>query len=87
MKKTTIKYIVDILLLISFLVCFITGLIKWPGLINLIGVKAWRVLHFHGISNIHDFSGLIMGLLVIVHIVLNWKFLVAMTKKTFFRRK
>jgi len=72
MDKLKLNYWVDVGLAISLFVCFITGLIKWPGLIKIIGTSAYKILYFSNISLLHDWSGLIMGLLVLVHLVLNW---------------
>jgi len=83
MNRTKLNYWVDIGLALSFFTCFITGLIKWPGLIKWIGVSAYRTLYFRNISTIHDFGGLIMGLLVLVHLGLHWRWIVVMTKKMF----
>ena len=68
MNNLKLNYWVDVGLAISFIVCFITGLIKWPGLIKIIGVSAYKTLSFSNISMLHDWSGLIMGLLVLVHL-------------------
>ena len=86
-KTILINYWIDIGLAISFFICFITGLIKWPGLINIIGPDAYMFLHIKSISIIHDLSGLIMGILVIIHLVLHWKWIVSVTKKIFSRNK
>ena len=86
MNKTKLNYWVDVGLALSFFVCFFTGLIKWPGLIKIIGTSAYKILHTKNISLLHDWSGLIMGLLVVIHLILHWKWIVAVTK-TIFRRK
>jgi len=83
MNRTRLNYWIDIGLAISFFTCFITGLIKWPGLIKLIGTSAYRTLHVRNISLLHDWSGLIMGLLVIIHLALHWKWIVVVTKSMF----
>jgi Domain of unknown function (DUF4405) len=85
MDKTILNYWIDIGLAISFFVCFITGLIKWPGLVKMIGVSAYRTLSFGNISMLHDWSGLIMGLFVLVHLVLHWSWIVAVSKRVFGR--
>jgi len=87
LNRTKLNYWIDVGLAISFFICFITGLIKWPGLIKLIGTSAYRTLHFRNISIIHDWSGLIMGLLVIIHLVLHWKWIVAVTKNIIIKSK
>jgi hypothetical protein len=59
---------------------------KWPGLIKIIGVDAYKSLRIHNATFIHDWSGLIMGLLVIIHLILHGKWLVVVTK-SFFKKK
>ena len=83
MNNLKLNYWIDVGLAISFFTCFITGLIKWPGLIKVIGVSAYKTLSFSKISQVHDMSGLIIGLLVIVHLALHWKWIVAVTKNIF----
>ena len=85
MNNLKLNYWVDIGLAISFFVCFITGLIKWPGIIKIIGTSAYKILYFRNISPIHDWSGLIMGLLVLVHLALHWNWIVIVTKNIFKR--
>ena len=83
MNRTKLNYWIDVGLALSFFTCFITGLIKWPGLVRIIGAPAYRTLHVKNISLLHDWSGLIMGLLVIIHLVLHWKWIVVVTKSIF----
>ncbi len=83
MNKLKLNYWIDVGLAISFFICFITGLIKWPGLIKIVGVSAYRTLSFSNISILHDWSGLIMGLLVLIHLALHWGWIVAVTKSIF----
>ncbi len=83
MNRTKLNYWIDIGLAISFFTCFITGLVKWPGLVKVIGVPAYKTLYVNGISLVHDWSGIIMGALILVHLVLHWRWIVAVTKKMF----
>lgn len=87
MNRTKLNYWIDVGLAISFLISFITGLIKWPGAVNVIGVSVYRALNIRKISMLHDRSGLVMSILVIVHIVLHWKWIVAVTKSFFKKDK
>ena len=87
MNKAKLNYWIDIGLAVSFFICFITGLIKWPGLIKIIGTSAYKILHVKNISILHDWSGLVMGLLVLLHLALHWKWIVCMTKNIMFRKK
>ncbi|NOQ37276.1 DUF4405 domain-containing protein [archaeon] len=83
MNRTKLNYWIDVGLALSFFICFITGLIKWPGAIKIIGVSAYKALHVPNISMLHDWSGLIMGLLVLIHLVLHWEWIVCVTKSIF----
>lgn len=83
MNNLKLNYWVNIGLIISFIICFITGLIKWSGIIRIIGTSAYNILHFKNISLFHDWSGLIMGILVLFHLVLNWNWMVGVTKNIF----
>ncbi len=83
MNNLKLNYWVDVGLAISFFICFIAGLIKWPGLIRIVGVSLYRTLYFANISKLHDLSGLIMGLLVLLHLGLHWKWIVSVTKSIF----
>ena len=80
MDKIKQKYIVNIGLIISFLAVFVTGIIKFPGLLSSLGIGRGS-LPMYGISRVHDWAGLIMGILVFVHLTLEWPWIVAMTKK------
>jgi hypothetical protein len=42
-----------------------------------------KELPWREISKVHDWAGVVMGILVFVHIVQNWSWMVAMTKKMF----
>ncbi|MCK4500779.1 DUF4405 domain-containing protein [Candidatus Babeliales bacterium] len=87
MNRTKLNYWIDVGLALSFFICFLTGLIKWPGLIKIIGVSAYKALSRPNISMLHDWSGLIMGLLVLVHLILHWKWIVCVTKSMFGKNK
>ena len=82
MDNIKLKYLVNIGLLISFLIVFITGLIKFPWLLLKFGVSV-KNLPWKEINRLHDWSGIVMGVLVLVHLVQNWNWMVAMTKKMF----
>ena len=83
MNRTILNYWIDVGLALSFFICFFTGLVKWPGLVKIIGTSAYQVLHVRNISNLHDWSGLIMGLLVLIHLALHWRWIVCVTKRMF----
>lgn len=85
MKKAIANYIVDIGLLITFIVVFVTGVIKFPGLMIKFGIPL-QSLPIRTINWLHDWGGILMGLLVLVHIIFHWNFMKAMTRN-FFKKK
>ena len=52
-------------------------------LIKIIGSSAYKTLHVNNISLVHDWSGLIMGLFVLIHLALHWRWIVVVTKNIF----
>ena len=90
MKKVKIKYIVDIITLISFLITAITGLAMKFFMPS--GVRQGRLQEFLGIqkdvwSQWHDIFGIIMTIAVIAHIIFYWDVFVCMTKNFFEKEK
>lgn len=66
MKRRTIIRITSLLLLLVTLICIGTGIIKWPGLIPALGLT-YRQVPVALITDIHDWSGLCMILLLAAH--------------------
>ena len=75
MNKAVVKYFVDVGLLISFLIGGITGFMKIPGF----GIK-------NRFITLHDWSGIALVVLVLIHLILNFNWIVSMTK-SFFRKQ
>jgi hypothetical protein len=65
---------------ISFLVCLVTGLLKYSVLLQLTGLNN-VVLPAALISDLHDWTGLLMGLFVFLHLLLNRRWIISTTKK------
>jgi Domain of unknown function (DUF4405) len=74
------KWVVDIGLLASFLVCVVTGIFKFTLLMRMLGLTQ-LVFPLALMSDIHDWSGILLIILVGVHLVLNRRWIWAMTKK------
>lgn len=85
MKRNALNYWIDLGILISFILTFVTGIIKWPGLIPLIGLDYQKVPMLQ-LMYIHDFAGVAMGLLSVAHVLLHIKWVIMMTKKIFLKR-
>jgi len=81
-KELITKYWIDFGLAITFILVTITGFFKWPGLLPKLGISysSFPMLVF---TRIHDISGLVMALLVFIHIIQHWKWIVVMFKKIF----
>jgi len=79
MDGITTKWLVDILMGVTFGICFITGLLKYTVLLQLTGLNT-IILPAALISNLHDWSGLFMGLFVFLHLLLNRRWIIATTK-------
>ena len=65
---------------VVFLICFITGLFKFTLLMRMLGLTG-VVIPLALMSDIHDWSGIVLGLLVAVHLVLNRGWILSMTRK------
>ena len=76
MNKAKLNYFIDLGLFISFLLVFVTGIIKFPPF----GLKDF---YFQNINKIHDLSGIAMGVLVLIHLILHWSWITSMTKSFF----
>jgi len=83
MGKSKTNYFIDLLMLIFFVINAITGLIIFFFLPT--GVKKGGYQEFLGIIkqnwvDLHNWSGLLLLLLVLIHLILHWNWIVSMTK-------
>jgi len=77
-------YFIDVAMLLSFLIAFFTGLIKWRLLVDFLGIThLYFVLPMGTIRVWHEWSSIVMSLLVLIHIVLHWKWIIITTRKIF----
>jgi hypothetical protein len=86
MYRAQLKYFVDVGLAVSFILCFVTGVVKFPGFVRAIGATH-RVLPMRDLTLIHDWTGVLMGLLVLAHLVLNYRWIITMTRQIFGRKR
>ena len=77
MDRNKLKFLVDTGMAISFLAVALTGLFKWPTL-SIKFLWIYRVISFRFMSRIHDWSGVILALLVLIHLILNWAWIKCM---------
>ena len=74
------RWCVDIIMGIVFLICFVTGLFKFTLLMRILGLTG-LVFPLALLSDIHDWSGIALGFLVAIHLIINRRWIIAMTKK------
>ena len=86
MNMQVVKWFIDLAMGISFLVSFVTGFFKFTLLMRMIGLVD-LVLPLALMSDIHDWSGLVLGFFVAAHLVSNRAWIMSMTKKIFFSEK
>lgn len=74
------NYLIDIGLAITFIATLVTGLLKFTLILNYVGINP-RDLPSYELTLIHDYGGLVMGLLVLGHLLLHRKWMGTMTSK------
>jgi hypothetical protein len=79
-RRKRVNYLIDIGMLISFLIVFVTGILKFPTFLLITG-------YFYTVSEeifiLHDWTGLLLTLFALLHVILHWKWIVRMTKKVY----
>ena len=81
MDKNKAKYFIDIGLLVSFLIALVTGIVKFRKFLGIFGISLnYAEMPMSVISAWHDWSGLAIGILVLAHLILNFDWIIAMTK-------
>jgi len=83
-KKRNLYYIIDIGLVISFFLLFSTGVLK---LLDIYGYFFYPLGFLVNTSNIHNWSGLIFGILALVHAVIHLKWFATKIKQIFRRKR
>jgi len=90
MDKTKINYIVDFFITLSFIITAISGLIMFFFLPE--GVQRGGYQQFLGLIKknwvtLHNYAGIIMVVLVIIHFILHWDWIVCMIKGFFSKKQ
>jgi len=79
-NSNAVRYCVDLSMGIAFLICFVTGLFKFTLLLRMLGLTS-LVMPVALMSDIHDWSGIVLGMLVAAHLLINRRWIVAMSRK------
>jgi len=84
-KKKVVNYIINISMLVSIILLFFTGLIKYPPIQALLGIEVASI-PYTAISTVHDLSGISMLVLGFFHILMHIKGMLKTTKSIFKRK-
>jgi hypothetical protein len=79
------RYILNILMSLSFLVLLMTGVFKFPELQLALGLYQYP-LPWRTISFLHDWSGVVLGILILIHLWLNRRWFSSGTKNIFCKK-
>ena len=88
MTRIKINYVVDIVLMILIITMFVTGIIRFPEFLKIFGINYAQIaasLPIYQIRLVHDWSGVMLFIFVLVHLALNWRRMVNITKQIFGR--
>ena len=86
MEKAKVKFFIDILMFLDFLILAISGFVLWKvlsreggraGFIFILGRGDWLF--------IHDWSAVALVVLIIIHHFFNWNFIKCMIKSLFYK--
>jgi hypothetical protein len=80
MNMQVAKWLVDLAMGVAFLFSFVTGFFKFMVLQRAFGLED-IVLPLAQMSDIHDWAGVTLGALVLVHLFLNRGWILSMTRK------
>ena len=79
MNKAKLNYFIDLILAVLFFAVFVTGIIKLPEL----KLHKTGLFNMSGLTFIHDWSGVLLGVFIVIHLVLHWNWIVCMTRAVF----
>ena len=79
MDRNKLQYATNVMMGIFFITSFVTGLLKFTLLLRLSGLNQ-LLLPSALISDIHDWSGIMLGLLVLFHLYMNRRWIITMTR-------
>jgi len=82
MNKNSINYIVDWIAFIFFLITFITGIMRFSVVLSFIVINIGPV-NVNLLNTIHRWSGVIAGVMILLHLILHWGWVVKNTKNLF----
>lgn len=79
MDETKVNYWIDVGLLIAFLGVTVTGILKLHAVMGWLG-WAWQDPLVQTMSTIHDWSGIVLAALVLVHLIVHHDWIKCVTQ-------
>lgn len=79
MKRSDINYFIDIGMGITFLISFLTGVIKFKGSL-LFFAKIGIFFSTYWTNLIHGWAGLLMGVFVFIHLLLHFRLIKVLSR-------
>jgi len=80
--RVKMNWLADLLLGAVFIIMMVTGLTKFPGFVGLFGIR-FSSLPVGQISALHDWCGIALIILVLVHLMLHLSWIKETTKEIF----
>lgn len=80
MDRALPRYVIDLGLIVSFVVCFVTGILKFPSILHLVW-GGQRLIVLEPLTVAHDYSGIFLGLFVLAHLVFNYRWIIETTRR------
>ena len=80
LNQQIVRWYIDMGLLVAFVVCVVTGILKFTSLMRMLGLTG-LVFPLAFFSDLHDWSGIVLIVLVGVHLFVNRAWIVYVTKK------
>lgn len=78
MNRVNANYFIYMGLLVCFILVFVTGIIKLPSLHGFAGSTGFNMAT---ITDVHNFAGMAMGVLAILHVALNRRAITQNTRR------
>lgn len=72
------KFYLDVGMTSLFILCLGTGIAKFTPITRFLALKSAAIAP---ITLVHDWSGIVLGVCILLHLAFNWKWMVAMTRK------
>jgi cytochrome b subunit of formate dehydrogenase len=65
-------YTINLAMIPVFLVCLVTGILMFPGFLELVGIRP-RNFPMDTVVFLHDWTGLALGAGILLHLILHFK--------------